>query len=106
MNLKILTYQNWKYSELNCVFKKTLGCQSKMHMKYKIKQDQLEKQVKDFEELSKYLQNPDLSKELNSSILGLKDFFSKNTEETQNIVNEESEKNENMNKINQSQTKN
>lgn len=93
------------YTDLNCVFKKALGCHSKAYMRYKTKQEALEKQVEDFKELSTYLANPKLGNELNSSIQGLRNFFGKNVEEVAEMVEEKSNDNEIMKKINASQTK-
>ena len=93
------------YSDLNCVFKKALGCHSKAYMRYKTKQEALQKQVEDFKQLSSYLADPKLGNELNSSIQGLKDFLGANSNSINKMVEEKSKGNENMEKINKSQTK-
>ena len=72
---KNLDLTNVDYSELNCIFKKAIGCHSKMYMKYKIKQNELEKMVNDYTKLSEYLNNPTLLNELNKSIEDLSNYF-------------------------------
>ena len=64
-----------EYSDLNCVFKKAIGCHSKIYMKYKNKQMELQKKVDDFKQLSEYVNNPNLLKDIESSISGLRDFL-------------------------------
>ena len=57
-----------EYSDLNCVFKKAIGCHSKIYMKYKTKQMELQKKVDDFKQLSEYVNSPNLLKDVESSI--------------------------------------
>ena len=98
---KNLDLTNVDYSELNCIFKKAIGCHSKMYMKYKIKQNELEKFVNDYTKLSEYLNEPTLLNELNKSIENLSNYFTDTdlsiTKKTEEIgINEFIETNKNQ----------